>query len=258
MTFFQPEAILAIVKALASDGTKASFLHDTGDRPFSGGQCLVYAVQLGSIACGVRIPVHYNHLPPSAVAECLALEVSVLRSLEARGFAWSPRVLGFDAGFDNPIKFPYVVFSWIDGKLLEWTPTVPQQRHVRDKVLRQMADIVFELVSCTEESSEFADVCHFHREGKLTWVCVGAGTTASTYMTEIIHGKMLRVCEGQIPGVLLHDCLVQLALVRKTVYEVPDDSSFALAHGDLAAEHIIVDDEYNIKGFVCTSVYLPI
>ncbi|KAK1766585.1 kinase-like domain protein [Phialemonium atrogriseum] len=221
MVFFQPEAILDIVKALASDGTKASFLHDTGDRPFSGGQCLVYAVQLGSIACGVRIPVHYNHLPPSAVAECLALEVSVLRSLEERGFAWSPRVLGFDAGFDNPIKFPYVVLSWIDGKLLEWTPTIPQKRHVRDKVLRQMADIVFELVSCTEDA----------------------------YMTEIIHGKMLRVCEGQLPGVLLHDCLVQQALVRKTVYEVPDDSSFALAHGDLAPESIIVDDEYNIKGF---------
>lgn len=44
-------------------------------------------------------------------------------------------------------------------------------------------------------------------------------------------------------------CLDLRMLARRMVHE-PTISSFAICHEELTAQHIIVDDDFNIKGFV--------
>lgn len=37
-------------------------------------------------------------------------EIRLLQKLEATGFTWSPKVIGYDLSYENNIGFPYAVF----------------------------------------------------------------------------------------------------------------------------------------------------
>ena len=76
----------------------------------------------------------------------------------------------------------------------------------------------------------------------------GPGETASTFLLDAVDRKLRRIRKGQLRGVSVHDCLVQHELVHRIVHDVPEASSFVISHEDLAAQNIIVDDEFNIKG----------
>jgi hypothetical protein len=99
----------------------------------------------------VRVPVHASHLPPESITNFVETEVSILKRLQTSGFSRSPRLLGYNSGFDNPIGFPYLVLSWFEGTQLEWSDTIPPQRESRNKIIRQMVDIILELADCTKE-----------------------------------------------------------------------------------------------------------
>lgn len=150
---FNSDSILNIVDSLRADGTSASFCFNTAEHPLSGKQCLIYAVKFPDDATwAVRIPAHTSHLPQEAITDYLKTEISILKNLETRGFSWSPRLLGYDCGFNNPLEFPYLVLSWIEGKPLEWSDTVPSQRENRNKILHQLANIILEMAESTKES----------------------------------------------------------------------------------------------------------
>lgn len=149
---FHPENIPSIVTGLRNDGTAASFCLGTADRPLSGKECVIYAVQFPDAATwAVRVPVHTSHLPPESITNFVETEVSILKRLQTSGFSRSPRLLGYNSGFDNPIGFPYLVLSWFEGTPLEWSDTIPPQRESRNKIIRQMVDIILELADCTKE-----------------------------------------------------------------------------------------------------------
>lgn len=153
---FHPENILSVVTGLRSDGTAASFCLGTADHPLSGKQCFIYVVRFPDGAMwAVRIPIHASHLPPESIASYVETEVSILKRLEASGFSWSPRLLGYDSRFDNLIGFPYIVLRWIEGTPLEWSDTIPPHRESRNRILHQMADIIVDLAHCTKELSMY-------------------------------------------------------------------------------------------------------
>ncbi|KAI9861204.1 MAG: hypothetical protein M1813_005377 [Trichoglossum hirsutum] len=205
---FHPENIPGIVSNLRLNGTTASFCFGTADRPLSGKQCLVYAVQFPDGATwAVRVPTQANHLQPEAVTAHVEMEVYILKRVEASGFSRSPRLLGYNSGFDNPLGFP----------------------DTRNKFLRQVADITLELADCTGE-----------------W----RPTTASTHLTDSIDRKIVRVSNGQLPGIQLRDCFIQRALVPEVVHFPLEKSPTLISHEDLIPENIIVDNEYNIKGII--------
>lgn len=154
MASVSAEAILQVADLHGNGQAKPSLVHGTADRPFSGKQCVIYAVQYpDGTTCAVRVPIHIQTLPHDAITNQTEQEVSILKFLEECGFIWSPRLLAYDSGFDNPLRYPYMILSWVDGKPLQWTDSVPAIRASREKVLQQMATIFFELVSRTEEPS---------------------------------------------------------------------------------------------------------
>ncbi|CAG9947025.1 unnamed protein product [Clonostachys rosea f. rosea IK726] len=222
------EGILTIVNSLRPDGMTASFLFGTDRTPLSGKQCWVYAIDSpnGNI-WAVRIPAHIKHLPPAAITSTVEKEVSILKCLEQGGFAWSPKLVGYCTGFENPIAYPYIISTWIRGKPLHWTEDTPC-RETRDKVLRQIGRIIVQLAECSQDQS--------------------AGTNAATYLTDIIDRKIIRVLDGGLPGIGLESCLLQRALVRMTSHPVVEPK--LISHEDLDPSNIIVDEEYNIKGII--------
>lgn len=75
------------------------------------------------------------------------------------------------------------------------------------------------------------------------------------YLTDIIDRKIVRVYDGKTPDLKLRDCFIQRALARKAVYSGLNESSHTvISHGDLAAQNIIIDSDYNIKGYVLIQI----
>ncbi|KAH8889910.1 hypothetical protein GQ53DRAFT_184200, partial [Thozetella sp. PMI_491] len=233
MAAFTHADIAEVARMHRADGCTPSFRHGTATKPLSGKQCMIYSLGFpNGDSWAVRIPSLMRHLPAAAIANYVEAEARILKDLEAAGFTFSPKLLGYSTAFDNPIGFPYLVLTWIEGRPLEWTSAVPARRDVRDKILRQMADVLLELAlrTCIEEN--------------------GPESTVAAFLTGLIDRKILRVVHGNLLGVELHSCLLERALVSQAVQDALGGSMFALSHEDLAPQNIIVDGENNIKGII--------
>jgi Ser/Thr protein kinase RdoA (MazF antagonist) len=53
-----------------------------------------------------------------------------------------------------------------------------------------------------------------------------------------------------MPGLSEHDCADQQALLAAVLERDGEDTAMAMDHGDFKPDNVIVDDEYNIKGYV--------
>jgi hypothetical protein len=73
---------------------------------------------------------------------------------------------------------------------------------------------------------------------------------------EIIDRKIVRASNGQMPELQLRDCFIQRALVSRVVHPALENSPFLISHEDLAPQNIIVDSEYNIKGYIFLAVQI--
>ena len=152
--FFTLENLLAAVSALGID-PEGFFL----DSEFRGGQCHIFKLSRLVNARGdledlaVRAPVYMEG--HDAKVWGLRKELDTLQTLGEKGFPWAPRCLGSSLSFDNAVRHPFVVLTWIDGTALCWDENVPV-RAVRDKVLAQMTAIQVSLIECTQKSGVFS------------------------------------------------------------------------------------------------------
>ncbi|KAF6805203.1 hypothetical protein CPLU01_16004 [Colletotrichum plurivorum] len=159
----------------------------------------------------------------------LRTEWRTLQKLEAKGFVWSPKPLGCNLTLDNPVKHPFLVLEWAEGSHTCWNDTFPA-RPLRDKFLSQLAAIHTSLIECTIEV------------GAVTW---------GEFFERIIENKRSRVLSGRLPGLSEQACDDQKALLSRVLsingQEGSTEKDFAIDHGDLKPENIIVDEEFNIK-----------
>lgn len=59
-----------------------------------------------------------------------------------------------------------------------------------------------------------------------------------------------QVREGRIHGLSEEDCINQQALVCQVLGQDQHDTAFAVDHGDIKPNNIIVDEDYKIKWYV--------
>ncbi|KAK8080359.1 hypothetical protein PG997_008177 [Apiospora hydei] len=173
---------------------------------------------------------------PESITVMMEVEMGILAELSDAGFAWSPRLIGGDASFDNPaLSLPYMVLSWAPGNPLKWTDALPRTEEHRRKILRQLVDIQLDLVSRTMKPTESN---------------ASSSSSALEFLTGIIDGKIGRVAEGKIPQLDPRSCFVHRALVQHVDSEI--DISLppmtAITHWNLTSRDIMVDDEFNITG----------
>lgn len=203
---------------------------NTGNTPFSGKQAHVYVVEFpDATQWAIRVPVHASHLGPEGLADIVNSEVSILQKLQIVDFKWSPKLIAFDAGFDNAIQFPYIVLTWVPGKPLQWTNEIPAQREDRNKVIRQVIQMTTDLAHATISENAYSGYEH---------------------LVTMIDRQICRVINGQLKDLALHNCLLHRALARRAIDPATDSCQYMISHDDLAPENIIVDDNYNVTGII--------
>ncbi|KAF2400119.1 hypothetical protein EJ06DRAFT_530869 [Trichodelitschia bisporula] len=173
-----PESIIAAVSELGIGGTTPSL-----DVVFSGGQCQIYKLSFADHeSLAVRIPHRVDDNPDSIIYGLYA-EWQVVQKLEDKGFRWAPRCRGRSRTFDNPVGYPFLVLTWVEGSTLRWGENVPPQPQ-RDELLWQLAAIQLSLIHCTQE------------EGSVT---------ANEFFQRLIKSRRTRVLEGKRPGLSEQD-----------------------------------------------------
>ena len=203
---------------------------NTGNIPLSGKQAHVYVVEFpDATQWAIRVPVHASHIGPEGLADIVNSEVSILQKLQIVGFKWSPRLITFDVGFDNAIRFPYIVLTWVPGKPLQWTNEIPARREDRNKVIRQVMQMITDLAYATISENSYSGYEH---------------------LVTMIDRQICRVINGQLKDLALHNCLLHRALARRAIDPAMDSYQFMISHDDLAPENIIVDDNYNVTGII--------
>ncbi|KKP06141.1 hypothetical protein THAR02_01744 [Trichoderma harzianum] len=201
----EPTSILAAVAELGVGGNGAFI-----DGELNGGQCRIFKISCNDqTSIAVRVPHHTND--DDDIITMRQIEVRILQMLEANGFQWSPRCCGFSLALDNPIKYPFIILTWVEGSPLTWDDNFPPQP----------------------------------RRGS---------TSAATFFQRRMKNRSTQVREGRIPGLSEEDCFNQQALVCQVLGQDQHDTAFAVEHGDIKPNNIIVDENYNIKCSLYRSV----
>ena len=73
--------------------------------------------------------------------------------------------------------------------------------------------------------------------------------TAEVYFKRRTVNRLTRVVEGKIPNLSEHDCVAQQAMLATILGPDGEDITLAMDHGDIKPDNIIVDMEYNVKGY---------
>ncbi|KAM3562501.1 hypothetical protein MY1884_001800 [Beauveria asiatica] len=216
----EPTAICAALSDLHLGGSDPFV-----DGEFQGAECRIFKISFKDRpSLSVRV-YHRLHLSQQEVIASVDMDTRMLRTLEEKGFPWSPRYRAASLTFDNPINYPFVVLDWVEGVPLQWDHDSPAQP-IRDAFLAQLAAIQLSLVTCTLENRS---------------------TTATAFFERRIRNQLNRVKDGKLPGLVEKDCLDQLALLPKALGPDGHNTLFAVDHADLKPKNIIVDQENNIK-----------
>lgn len=72
-------------------------------------------------------------------------------------------------------------------------------------------------------------------------------TTAKAYFERLIRNRRTRVRDGKLLAISDQDCINQQSLLDHVLGQEQDNTIFALEHGDIKPENIIVDDNHNIQ-----------
>ncbi|KAK4064393.1 hypothetical protein Trihar35433_7910 [Trichoderma harzianum] len=215
----EPTSILAAVAELGVGGNGAFI-----DGEFNGGECRIFKISFKDQASiAVRVPHQVDD--QDDIIATVQIEVSILQMLQEKGFQWPPRCCGSSLTFDNPIKYPFIVLTWVEGSPLTWDDNFPPQP-LRGVLLDKIALIQLSLIKCTLESRS---------------------TSAATFFQRRVKNRSTQVREGKISGLSEEDCINQQALVCQVLGQDQHDTAFAVEHGDIRPDNIIVDEDYNIK-----------
>jgi hypothetical protein len=204
--------------------------------------------------------------PPSVQAHIFLSEVATLQFLENTKVP-APRVYAYELGSpDNPVGASYVLMEKLPGTPLNWTRATTEQR---TKVMEQLADVYLELekhpIPLTgslipapgsanpEEATRvgpFAQPPCFETPDR----ALGPFQTLESAYTAIIRQQQRMLVNGEVSRLPVDNYLAYLwrlevlpGLVNKSVSSA---GPFFLKHYDDKGDHILLDDEYNITGFI--------
>ncbi|KAI0147291.1 hypothetical protein GGR57DRAFT_515840 [Xylariaceae sp. FL1272] len=221
---FEPRKIFAAVSQIGLGG-EAPVL----DEEFRGGQCRIFKLSFQNESdLAVRVPICTRGHNQVQMIPIVKTEATILQMLEAKGFRWAPKCRGFNLSVDNPIRHPFIVLTWVKGSSLAWDTQFPQQPH-RDSLLGQMASIQLSLIECTLETRSMS---------------------AKAYFERLIRNRRAQVGNGRLLAISEQDCNDQYSLLDHVLGHEQANTIFALDHGDLKPDNVIVDDKHNIQSVI--------
>lgn len=149
------EMILQVAAICRSDGSVPVFPANAGPIPFMSEFFAYWPVEYpDSARVMVKVPFLLgsrwdNHV----ILHSMKMEGDCLNYLTRRGFRWSPRLLYSTLEFNNLLGRPYLIYTMLPGKRLEWSNTFPAEKTNREKVLAHVARIIFDLATLEQFNS---------------------------------------------------------------------------------------------------------
>lgn len=129
-------------------GHTCHFLFETGQRPFCGGECIIFALEATGRRIGVRIEQKFTQSTHVKVAR----EVQLLEAIRREQISHLPSLIGYDLDSTPPM----IATGWADGHKLEWTEFTPTQPF-RNNILKTVAKVTLDLLQI-QESGRFRTV----------------------------------------------------------------------------------------------------
>ncbi|OOQ90818.1 hypothetical protein PEBR_02736 [Penicillium brasilianum] len=227
--------ILTVAAACRAYRSAPSLLTDAGWLPFLSYQYAYWPVQYeDGLRVFVKVPVLNNVNPDynTMTYNLMVRECAMLVFLENRGFLWSPRLLYHTMELDSLLGLPYMIETMLPGKRLDWTNTAPADKANREKVLSQVAKIIFEFARVDPKDGGSGGLRH--------------------YFDKEIDQRLFRLIRGldRDYKYSLYSCFVLRALARKSAEGKDTNTVWVNSHENLRAHNIFVDDDFNVTGFV--------
>ncbi|OJK00481.1 hypothetical protein ASPACDRAFT_28292 [Aspergillus aculeatus ATCC 16872] len=200
----------------------------------------------------IRVPASARHGQMSEAAQrALVSQARMMRFIKKRTMIPMPDVFDFDAGFANPLKTPYIVLSYIPGRMVAeaWFdrsgPVQLEEKRLRilDSVAEAMAQLrgfQFEQIGSLDDDG--GHVFHVQQCGPFSssTAYLRHRLQRVTQWTEIPSDRGCRVLLD-----LMIDCLPRSTRRRSDPHE-----SFVLSVPDLSAKNVLVDEQGAVTGFV--------
>lgn len=123
------------------------FVKGTEHKPYSGGQCDVFALEDHIGRC-VVMRVFCQQGPSSVFI--LVNELRYRREIKRNGIEFFQEVISFSEAGNQLIRNPFTCLTWAEGEPLEWSDCVPQARSERNDLIKKIANICLDLLSIQE------------------------------------------------------------------------------------------------------------
>ncbi|KAI0964737.1 hypothetical protein F4678DRAFT_455113 [Xylaria arbuscula] len=200
----------ALLFANQLTGRTCHFLFETGQRPFSGGECIFFAL----VADGQRIAVRMERKFSQATRVKVEREIQLLKAIKREQISHLPSLMGYYLHSTPPM----LATGWADGHKLEWNDFTPTQP-MRNNTLETVAKVTLDLLQIQESGGS-----------ALKWVS-----------DKIFRTRTARSMNGSLPGISVDDCQALFHEISR--YHIPglDDALHVLVHGDLHPSNIIVE-----------------
>lgn len=175
----------------------------------------------------------------------------------------APQIHGYsDAGRETPVGAAYMLLDWIDGTPLKPWDHLEPPAPTKHKVLEQLAEFMLDMILAdAKEGITYYGMCSLIIiSSNLTVKGVPDGTpkhtpvTTTTWLTESVDRGLRRCFRRNVCGSAI-DYLIQRSMVPRYVVPEYDNSPWVVLHGDLHSGNIIVDENFNLRGFVISSSY---
>ncbi|KAJ5683061.1 hypothetical protein N7462_006226 [Penicillium macrosclerotiorum] len=227
------ENVLKVASICRGGGVEPVWPWETGPVPLTTSRFLVWTVLYPDTDVKVTVRVPFTEtMTTQSASNLVTHEAEFLKYLRQQGFEWSPCLLVHSAESNNALEWPYLITTWTEGTPLIWNDTFPSRREDREKVLQQVASIMFQLVTCTQEPS--------------------STVTAEGFLMNMIDLKIIQTARGELNGgsaPTLLDCMVLRMLAHKVIDANCTSTAMSYSHENLISDSIIIDDNYNVKGF---------
>ena len=181
-----------------------------------------------------------------------------------------PEVYAWELSQENPVRVPYHLESFIEGKPLseQWTGELSEKESKRTKILRNLAELMSQL-----HTLRFDKIGSLVFESENAFPHVGAMIHVKSDIDEMFAGREVwgtASLSGPFESTkaylraMLEDCKevpkkqewtkAQLSLLHLTIDSIPEtldtSQSFSLGHPDFNYQNIFTNDEGDITGLI--------
>lgn len=190
----------------------------------------------------------------------MGVEVATMNYLRLNTKLPVPEVFGYDLTSDNNVGAPYMFMSYIHGTVardLRYARDCDQGMfgtpEQNDRFWRKMAEYHFQLASIT-----FDKIGSLHQDGDKFFIGPeietgqGPWATPEEYYTALINHRMEVAQNDAEPEVKDSENFSFPLRLKESMqhFETSGLTRFGLANRDFGAHNVLVDDEFNIVGFI--------